>query len=393
VQIRTYEMHQVAEYGVAAHWQYKDESGGAKRDSQYEERMAWLRHLLEWQQEVSGTEDFLESVRLDVFRDQVFVHSPKGAVRVLPAGSTPIDFAFRIHTDLGYNCVGAKVNGKMVPLNTVLKNGDVIEIIRSRVPKGPSRDWLIPSLGYLGSSHSRQKVRQWFRREHREDNVDKGKEMVERELKRLGLDRAPADFPKQLGYDRWRDLHAGLGSGDLSVQKLLNRLAEYAPAPETPKLATSHVDAKRGAPGVRVLGTGGLHVQLAKCCHPLPGDPIMGYVTRARGVTVHRADCRSAHWGDSARVVECDWGPGGALYSASVEVLAWDRVGLLRDLSTIIAGEGANMVGVRTLEHDDRTVTVELTLETEGGAQFAGLLAHLDGVRGVISVRRSGATA
>ena len=390
VQIRTYEMHQLAEYGVAAHWQYKSDAGG-KRDAQYEERMAWLRHLLEWQQDVSGTQDFLESVRMDVFRDQVFVHTPKGAVRVLPAGSTPIDFAFRIHTDLGYNCVGAKVNGKMVPLNTVLKNGDVIEIIRSRAPKGPSRDWLIPSLGYLGSSHSRQKVRQWFHREHRDDNVDKGREILEREMRRLGLDQAPSNLAKDLGYEGNRDLYAGLGSGDLSVQKLMNRLAEDAPQPEMPKLATATVQMGRGSPGVRVLGTAGLHVQLAKCCHPLPGDPIMGYVTRARGVTVHRADCRSAHWDrDAARVVECDWVPGGSLYSASVEVLAWDRVGLLRDMTAIIAGAKANMVGVRTVEHEDRTVTVELTLETEGGAQFAQLLAHLDGVRGVISVRRSG---
>ena len=393
VQIRTYEMHQVAEYGVAAHWQYKGDTGG-KRDAQYQERMAWLRHLIEWQQDASGTDDFLESVRLDVFKDQVFVHTPKGAVRVLPAGSTPIDFAYRIHTDLGHNCVGAKINGRMVPLSTVVKNGDVIEIIRSRVPKGPSRDWLMPSLGYLGSSHSRQKVRQWFRREHRDDNVDKGREMLEREVRRLGLERVPPDLPKHLGYEGTRDLHAALGSGDLGLQKLSNRLAEYAPQPEMPKVVSSYVEVQQGAPGVRVLGTAGLQVQLAKCCRPLPGDPIMGYITRARGVTVHRTDCRSAHWGsDAARVVECDWGPTGALYSASLEVVAWDRVGLLRDLSTIIAGAGANMVGVRTVEHDDRTTTVELTLETEGGAQFARLLSHLDGVRGVISVRRSGGAA
>ena len=393
VQIRTYEMHQLAEYGVAAHWQYKDDSG-SKRDGQYQDRMAWLRHLLEWQQEASGTEDFLESVRMDVFRDQVFVHTPKGAVRVLPAGSTPIDFAFRIHTALGYNCVGAKVNGKMVPLNTVLKNGDVIEIIRSRVPKGPSRDWMIASLGYLGSSHSRQKVRQWFRREHRDDNVDRGKESLEREVRRLGLEHAPSDLPKQLGYDAMRDVHNALGSGDLGVQKLINKLVEYAPQPEVPKVVSPTAPSKRTAPGVRVLGTGGLHVQLAKCCRPLPGDPIMGYVTRARGVTVHRADCRSASWGgDASRVVECDWGPSGSMYSASVEVVAWDRVGLLRDLSTIIAGAGVNMVGVRTIEREDGTSTVDLTLETEGGAQFANLLAHLDGVRGVISVRRSGSPA
>src|SRR5690606_5110440 len=197
VQIRTFEMHQVSEYGVAAHWQYKEER--AKRDQQYEERMAWLRHLLEWQQEASGTEDFLESIKTDVFRDQVFVHTPKGDVRVLPAGSTPIDFAFRIHTDLGYNTLVAKINGKMVPLNTQLKNGDVVEIIRSRTAKGPSRDWLMPSMGYLGSSNSRQKVRQWFRRERRDENIERGREHIEREVKRLGIKKLPSDLPKTMG--------------------------------------------------------------------------------------------------------------------------------------------------------------------------------------------------
>ena len=172
VQIRTREMHELAEYGVAAHWQYKEDA--SRRDFQAEERMSWLRQLLEWQQEASGTDDFLESVKTDIFRDQVFVHTPRGDVKVLPAGSTPIDFAYRIHTDLGHNCVGAKIGGKMVPLATKLQNGDVVEIVRSRQPKGPSRDWLLPSRGYLGSSHSKQKVRQWFRRQHRSENIDQG---------------------------------------------------------------------------------------------------------------------------------------------------------------------------------------------------------------------------
>jgi GTP diphosphokinase / guanosine-3',5'-bis(diphosphate) 3'-diphosphatase len=392
VQIRTYDMHQVAEYGVAAHWQYKEDS--ARRDQQYEERMAWLRHLLEWQQEASGTEDFLESIKTDVFRDQVFVHTPKGDVRVLPAGSTPIDFAFRIHTDLGYNCVGAKINGKMVPLNTQLKNGDVIEIVRSRTSKGPSRDWLMPSLGYLGSSHSRQKVRQWFRRERRDENIDRGREHLEREVKRLGIKSLPSDFSKHMGYDSLKDLHAAIGSGDVSQQRLLNRLLEVAPTPPPePKAPPSHVPAEsdgREAHGVRVLGAGGLHVILAKCCRPLPGDAIVGYVTRSRGVTVHRADCRNVQWSEAARLVECDWGPSGDIYTASLEVHAWDRVGLLRDLSTIAASDGVNMVAVHTNEHNDRTVTVELTLETQGGEQFARLLTHIDAVRGVISVRRVG---
>ena len=389
VQIRTNEMHQVAEYGVAAHWQYKEQGTG--RDRQYEERMAWLRHLLEWQQEASGTDDFLESIKTDVFRDQVFVHTPKGDVRVLPAGSTPIDFAYRIHTDLGHNCVGAKVNGKLVPLQTHLHNGDVVEIVRSRASRGPSRDWMISSLGYLGSSHSRQKVRQWFRREHREDNIDRGREMLEREIKRLDIAKIPNDLPKQLGFEGTPDLHAAIGSGDLSLQKLMNRLVELTPQVQPLKPSPSTAAAAQpGSSGIRVLGTSGLHVQMARCCRPLPGDPIVGYVTRSRGVTVHRADCGNVHWGrDVERVVECDWGPSGDVYTASIEVLAWDRVGLLRDVSTIIADGKVNMVAVRTVEHDDRTTSVHVTLETTGGEQFARLLSHLDAVRGIISVRRT----
>jgi guanosine-3',5'-bis(diphosphate) 3'-pyrophosphohydrolase len=393
VQIRTREMHEIAEYGVAAHWQYKEDA--SRRDFQTEERMAWLRQLLEWQQEASGTDDFLESVKTDVFRDQVFVHTPRGDVKVLPAGSTPIDFAYRIHTDLGHNCVGAKINGKMVPLSTKLANGDVVEIIRSRQPKGPSRDWLMPQRGYLGSSHSRQKVRQWFRRQHRSENIEQGRDLLDREMRRLGINKLPRDLPRQMGYENLDDLHAAIGSGDASRQKLTNRLGEHAPASTeqpAPK-STVEVTGTKGAPGVRVLGTTGLHVVLAKCCGPLPGDSIVGYITRARGVTVHRSACRNVatRTGDADRLVDCDWGPTGDTYSAAVEVLAWDRVGLLRDISTLVAEDQVNMVRVSTREHDDRTTTVSLTLETEGGAQFAQLLTHLDGVRGVISVRRVGA--
>lgn len=390
VQIRTHEMHDVAEYGVAAHWRYKEEPH--QRDKQYEERMVWLRHLIEWQQESSGAEDFLESVRTDIFQDQVFVYTPRGDVRVLPSGSTPLDFAYRIHTDLGHNCVGAKVNGRLVPLTTALKSGDRVEIMRSRTARGPSRDWLQVSRGYLGSSHARQKVRQWFRRQQRGENIERGREAIEREMSRLGLARLPDDLPRQLGYGQLEDLYAAIGSGDVSVQKLINRLAEEVP-PTTPQLDHPTVPASGTptAPGVHVLGTSGLHVTLSRCCRPVPGDPIIGYVTRARGVSVHRRDCRNIQRTDeSARLVECDWGGGAAKYSANVEVDAWDRVGLLRDISTIVAGDGVNMVGVRTDEHPDRTTTVHLTLETEGGAQFARLLSHLDGVRGVISVRRAG---
>jgi GTP pyrophosphokinase len=216
---------------------------------------------------------------------------------------------------------------------------------------------------------------------------------VDREVARLGLVRLPEDLAQKLGYDAFEDLFAAVGSGDLSVQKLINRLAEQAPTPDTPQLdaPTVGLGATTAAPGVHVLGTSGLHVTLSRCCRPVPGDPILGYITRSRGISVHRRDCRNVQRTDeTARLVECDWGASTERYSASVEVVAWDRVGLLRDISTIVSGDGANMVGVRTDEHSDRTTTVHVTLETEGGAQFSRLLSHLDGVRGVISVRRAG---
>ena len=330
VQIRTREMHELAEYGVAAHWQYKEDA--SRRDFQAEERMSWLRQLLEWQQEASGTDDFLESVKTDIFRDQVFVHTPRGDVKVLPAGSTPIDFAYRIHTDLGHNCVGAKIGGKMVPLATKLQNGDVVEIVRSRQPKGPSRDWLLPSRGYLGASHSKQKVRQWFRRQHRSENIDQGRATLEREVKRLGIDKLPRDLPRQMGYENLDDLYAAIGSGDASRQKLTNRLGEHAPAPtEQPAPRSTVVVSKtKGAPGVRVLGTTGLHVVLARCCGPLPGDPSSATspAPEASPSTAAPAATSSSAPMTPIGLVECDWGPTGEMYSAAVEVLAWDRVGL-----------------------------------------------------------------
>ncbi len=388
VQIRTNEMHEVAEYGVAAHWQYKAEPG--KRDHKYEERMSWLRHLIEWQQEASGTEDFLESVKTDIFRDQVFVYTPQGDVRVLPTGCTPIDFAYRVHTDLGHHCVGARVNGRLVPLTTKLKNGDVIEIMRGRADKGPSRDWLLTGLGYLGSSHSQQKVRQWFRKAERGENIARGRDLLERERKRLGLSDVPSGLAREVGYDNLEDMLAAIGYGDVSLQLLAQRLAEHAPpappAPDSGVIRKPNV----GKPGVRVLGEAGLHVVIARCCTPLPGDAIIGYITRARGVTVHRSDCRNVSSTDEIeRLVECDWGTSGTLYAAAVTVRAWDRVGLLRDISTMIAAEDVNMVGVRTQEHEaDRTVTTHITLETQGRTEVSRLMSRLESIRGVIAVTR-----
>ncbi|MSP22791.1 MAG: bifunctional (p)ppGpp synthetase/guanosine-3',5'-bis(diphosphate) 3'-pyrophosphohydrolase [Dehalococcoidia bacterium] len=390
VQIRTLEMHEVAEYGVAAHWSYKGEA--RRRDVQYDERMSWLRHLVEWQQDASGTEDFLESVKSDVFADQVFVYTPKAEVRVLPRGSTPIDFAYRVHTDLGHQCAGARVNGRMVPLNTKLENGDVIEIIRARAPKGPSRDWLIEHLGYLGSSHSRQKVRQWFRRQQRSENIARGRELFDRERKRLGVREAPPDLAQRLGYADLEDMLAALGYGDVSLQRLGLLLAEHtqqeelALTPSTSRPAATPL----GPGGVRVLGVGGLVTTLAHCCNPLPGDDIVGYTTRARGVTVHRATCRTVRAIDEIeRLIDCDWGPVGNVYETTIDVVAWDRPGLLRDVAALVASQRVNIASVRHDSAVDGTITVHMTLETEGLAQLAALMTRLESVRGVTGVGRT----
>jgi GTP pyrophosphokinase len=389
VQIRTHEMHRLAEYGVAAHWRYKE---GGKPDPRFEERLSWLRQLLEWQREMSHAEDFVETVKTDIFQDQVFVFTPKGEIKDLPAGSTAIDLAYRVHTDLGHHCVGAKVNGRLVALNQPLQNGDVIEIVIGRGSRGPSRDWLNPNLGYVKTHHARQKIRQWFRRQMRAENIEKGREQLEKELRRLNVTLAQCkdELLRQFGYATLDDLYAALGFGGVSLHQMAVRLERYL-TPEEPLPAPSEVAPPKPLPvaGIQVLGTGDLLTQLARCCNPLPGDDIIGYVTRSRGVTVHRRDCFNVlHEDERERLVDVEWGRTGQLYPVAVDIEAWDRVGLLRDVSTVIAEEKVNMVAVRTQERPDRTTAISLTLETQGVDQLSRLLNKLEMVRGVISVAR-----
>ena len=394
VQIRTYEMHRVAEYGVAAHWRYKD---GSQRASDDEERISWLRQLLEWQRELAGAEEFVETVKTDVFNDQVFVLSPKGDVLDLPAEATPLDFAYRIHTDLGHQTIGAKVNGRMVALNTALHNGDVVEIMRSRARNGPSRDWLSESVGYLRTTNARQKVRQWFRKQERAESIERGREMVERDMRRLAINLADHEddvlalFPGK----SWDDLLAGIGYGDVSVESFTHKASSLLQEREESARGIDSIELRRpsstsrGA-GLRVLGLGDLETTLARCCNPVPGDSVRGYVTRGRGVTVHRSDCHNVlHERERERLVDVEWGTTDEQrYPASIEVRAWDRVGLLRDISTLVAEEQVNMVGVSTSENGDGTVTVLATLETSGIAQISRLLTRMETIRGVHSCRR-----
>ncbi|HSP55338.1 MAG TPA: bifunctional (p)ppGpp synthetase/guanosine-3',5'-bis(diphosphate) 3'-pyrophosphohydrolase [Dehalococcoidia bacterium] len=387
VQIRTHDMHRTAEYGIAAHWRYKE---GSKRDVRYEERLAWLRQLMEWQREMLKAEELVEAVKTDIFQDQVFVFTPKGEIKDLPADSTPLDFAYRIHTDLGHRCIGAKVNGRLVALNYHLRNGDVVEILTSKSDKGPSRDWMNPNLGFIRTTHGREKIRQWFKRQERAENIARGREMVEKELERLGtsISEMADQLLKIFKFEELEDFFLRVGYGEISTQQVSNKIAaliqpEEIIAPITPRqkptLSTT----------IRVLGTGDLLTRIARCCNPVPGDEIIGYVTRGEGVSVHRQDCTNIlHEDERERLVEVEWGRSGQLYPVAVHIDAWDRVGLLRDITTLVAEEKVNMVGVRTQEEDDGRISIHVTLETMGLQQLSRLLSKLEAIRGVQRVSR-----
>jgi GTP pyrophosphokinase len=388
VQIRTYEMHRQSEFGIAAHWRYKE--GGTKRDELYEERLAWLRQLLDWQREMSQAEELIEAVKTDIFQDQVFIFTPKGEIKDMPAGSTPLDFAYRIHTDLGHMCVGAKVNGRLVSLNYQIKNGEVVEIVTSKSSKGPSRDWMNANLGYLRTTHAREKVRQWFKKQQRAENIAKGKEAVERELARLGTDLPDMekDILKIFKFDDIEDFFLRVGYGEISTQQISNKMASLIQESDD-VLEFKTPQAAQTVTGIRVLGTGDLLTKLARCCNPVPGDAITGYVTRGEGVSIHRSDCTNILREDEPeRLVAVEWGQRGQMYPVAVHIDAWDRVGLLRDVATMVAEERVNMVGVHTQEAEDGHITIYVTLETSGIEQLSRLLNKLEGIRGVLSVSR-----
>jgi len=388
VQIRTHEMHRTAEFGIAAHWRYKE---GAKRDVRYEERLAWLRQLLDWQREISQAEEMVEAVKTDIFQDQVFVFTPKGEIKDLPTGSTPLDFAYRIHTDLGNHCVGAKVNGRLVSLNYQLKNGEVVEIVISRSSKGPSRDWMNSNLGFIRTTHAREKIRQWFKRQERAENVARGKEMVEKELQRLGagLSEMEGQLLTLFKFEELDDFLLRVGYGEISTQQIANKLATALQDEEDAIETLAPPSGATYTTSISVLGTGDLLTRLARCCNPVPGDKITGYVTRGEGVSVHRSDCRNIQNEDEReRLVDVEWGRRGQLYPVAVHIDAWDRVGLLRDISTMVAEERVNMVGVHTQEGEDGHITIFVTLETAGIEQLTKMLSRLESIRGVITVSR-----
>ena len=382
VQIRTKEMHQVAEYGVAAHWLYKE---GVETDTAFEEKMTWLRKLLDWQRDASGPVDFVESFKTDIFQNQVFVYTPNEDVIELPIGATSLDFAYRIHTDVGHGCVGAKVNGKLVSLNHELNNGDTVQIMTSKTMKGPSHDWINPSFGYVKTASARAKIRHWFNRQERQTNIVRGKELFQK-LGRLDLDVEEKNVAERLHYKNIEDLFVALGDGSLTTEKILNRLTlnEHKPT------KSNIVETSRTGPasGIQVLGVGDLYTSIARCCNPIMGDLIVGFITRGRGVSVHRQNCPNILAEDeSERLVSVTWGETKTLNPVRIQLKCEDRVGLLGDVTSVISNEKINIANINTEEYDDM-VFISLTVYTSGIEQLDRLYTKLEAVSGVLGVIR-----
>ncbi len=384
IQIRTYKMHETAEFGLAAHWRYKE---GGKKEKGFEDKIAWLRQLIEWQSELSS-EEFMESLRTELLLDQVFVFTPKGEIISLPKGATPLDFAYRIHTELGHRCIGAKVNGKLVPLNYELKSGEIVGIMTTKADRGPSMDWLNPDLGFVKTPHAREKIRQWFKKQERAQNIERGREILERELKRLGVTiNSLEEIARQFNYSNPDDFLAAIGYGGITPHQLALKLVAE-PVETSPVVKPSSVKAVSHS-GIQVLGVGDLLSHLANCCHPVPGDTIIGYITRNRGVSVHRQDCINIQRvEDKRRLIEVSWGKVQKVYPVDIQIDAWDRVGLLRDITTIVADAKVNIAGISTEYHDD-IISVFATLEIANMAELTHLLSRIQGVRGVISAVRT----
>lgn len=402
IQIRTWEMHRIAEYGVAAHWRYKEGNQTANKDA-FDEKMGWLRNLLEWQ-DTSNPKEFVNALKLDAFSDEVFVFSPRGDVIDLPQGSIPIDFAYRIHTDVGHRCVGAKINGKIVPLDYKLKNGDIVEIITSKVGK-PSLDWL----NIVGSSESRSKIRSWFKKENREENIAKGLEALERECKRLGHDWKALNVggrlgrvAKQMNAGSEDDLVAAVGYGGFAVNTVLIKLLELhkkdlqKQEEKTNSLAAleklkTKKPVKHNGTGILVKGEPGLLVRLAKCCSPVPGDPIIGFITRGRGVSVHRADCPNVTHGqnDVDRLIDVEWDyDGNERFEVNMEIVAYDRTGIMAEIMATLAEMKISILSVNAKTSDTKNVTIHMGISIKDLAQFEFVATKIRRLKDVYAVER-----
>jgi GTP pyrophosphokinase len=397
IQIRTQKMHQDAELGVAAHWKYKEGSSG--KQSGFDERINWLRRILAWQEEVSESGDLVEELRSQVFDDRVYVFTPKGDVIDLPQGATPLDFAYYIHSNVGHRCIGAKVNGRIVPFTYLLQSGDQIEVLTGK-ELNPSRDWMHPGLGYVHSSRARATIHSFFKKQDRDKNLAAGKELLERELHRAHLPlKVPSSASEKFNLNNNDDLYTAIGAGDVRVMQVINFLHHLhepeQPEPEiSPKVKTRKTAGGSGKKdAVVVQGVGHLMSQLANCCKPVPGEPIMGYITQGRGVSVHKEGCDqlqhllSQH---PERQIEVNWSEALKVgFETGVDIYCHDRTGLLRDITTVLANENVPLLGVNSLSDKNRqTALITISIEVLDLDTLSKVLSRLRQLKGVTDARR-----
>lgn len=394
IQIRTREMHRTAEYGIAAHWQYKENGTGGTNNEDLRSKIAWLRHLLEWQHDVSDADEFMESLKVGLFEDEVFVFTPKGDVKNLPAGSTPVDFAYSIHTSIGHQCVGAKVNGRLVPLDFPLKNGDIIQIITSKQGSGPSRDWL----KFVKTTKAKNRIRQWLHEQRREEFILLAREMLEKELRKKDMEihenlkpEVLLEAGKRLGFVSVDDLLAAVGDGKITPGVVVSKIIDEK-EPERKKLPQPGERAaspRRSKQGVRVRGVDNLLIRLSRCCNPVPGDAIIGYITRGKGVAIHRVDCVNLPDDDEARFIEVEWdNTEGSFYPVDIEVEAEDRVNLLLDIMNAIAGLKLYMSAAKARTRKGQAL-ISMTLDIANLEVVQDAIRRIRKVEGVIRVYRA----
>ena len=404
VQFRTREMDETAEHGIAAHWQYKE---GVRHDANFQDKIKWLRQIMDqikdWRQEVTNAEDFVNSMKTDVFRDRVFAFTPQGEVIDLPAGATPVDFAYQIHSELGHRCRGASINGRLVALDYKLNNGDQVSIMAAK-QGGPSRDWLNPTLEIVNTQRARSKIKAWLRKQGRDENILRGRQSLEREMKRLSVTMSIEALGKLCGYEKVDDFLAAIGYGDVSGQQIAQKVLESERIERERQAMLNGVfnrptstPVRQGAEGLVVQGVEGLLTQIGRCCNPLPGDGIVGFVTKGRGITVHRVNCHNAKYiltrGESNRLVDVQWTAtldNHKTYSVKISISAYDRAGLVRDVAGLVADEHINMSSVEALTgQKDNLAVINATLEIADTAQLMKILLKIERLPNIVQVRRA----
>jgi len=407
IQIRTFEMHKTAEYGIAAHWKYKE---GEENAEDIDKKLTWLRDILEWQRETSDAEEFMEGFKIDLFSDEVFVFTPKGTVINLPHAATPIDFAYKIHTDIGNSCIGAKVNGKMVPLDYHLKTGEIIEVLTSSIPRGPSIDWL----NMVKSNQAKSKIRAWFKKAKREENIVKGKDSLEKEAKKQGYNFGEIakgelldSILKKYNMNSIDDLYAAIGIGavvsstivlkikEMHIRSIKNEVTDWRVIQEQLNKGNNNKThkPKEASPGIIVKGETNVLVRFAKCCNPVPGDEIVGYITKGRGVSIHRKDCKNVDFllrNEDNKVIEVNWGrPKGAEYIAEIQIESENRDGILSECMEIISATKTSLYAVNAKPPRNGIVFINIKLKISDIEVLKDIMKKIRKLRGVLDVYRT----